>query len=160
MKSNKKKTIIIIIVLGSIALVIGIGFGLFQLVYRLFKFNINDYEEKWSIDLPDGMKIQYKSTQIYSDERVEYIVLRCEQAPESELFNQSMAIEKDTFEDWFNQAANGIELSNRPDFSRHYDYMVLEEDRNNRIEYLFIVFYPDTMKIIICQQTRQYPHGS
>lgn len=131
-------------------------------------FKIKQYETNWGIDLPDKLELDFSANQTHIDGSVTYHVLTSKHVPPEDLFLKTdTTIGKKDFENWLSSAMNGfgstagksnIPIEFRPDLNKEYQYLVLHKRSGIRYSYFFLVFYPETMKLIICSEIAQYPY--
>jgi hypothetical protein len=166
--TKMKKRILIIAITCSVVFVCGGLILAYPLYYNSTFFRVNYYEKNWNIDLPRPIKLDFRASQTYIDGSAEYLVFTCEQNPAEDLFlKTSLNIKDSDFEKWLTDAASGIRSlsgeSKIPDnytvnFDTAYKYLCLESKGGLRFSYLYLMFCPDTMRIIICREVAQYQH--
>lgn len=164
---KKKKAKLTIVIVCMVLLVFGAS------ILALFYFNsatfkIKQYEKDWNIDLPEELKLDFSANKTHIDGSVEYLVFTTKYEPAEELFlKMDDDVKKEDFESWFSTAVNGLGFSSgelnipieyRPDLSKEYNYLVLQRMNGVRYSYFYLLFYPDTMTIIICSEISQYQH--
>lgn len=128
------------------------------------------YEKAWDIELPDEMKLKYRGNEIAGDGSMDYCVFSCKKEPAGLFSDAELEVKRDIFEKWFSNSIKSFiprYLSDarvpeefRPDFTIKYEYIFLQSlsTSGNRYYYLFGVYYPDSMRLILCDEVRQYAH--
>ena len=164
---KRKKIKLTIAVVCLVFLVCGVT------ILGVYYFNstthiIKQYEKNWGIDLPEQLKLDFRSSKTHIDGNVEYLVFTSKYDLSEELFlKMDSDINKEDFESWFINAINGLGSSSgelnipaehRPDLSREYNYLVLQRMNGVRYSYFYLLFYPETMTVIICSEISQYQH--
>lgn len=124
---------------------------------------IKNYEEKWKIEFSKTAQFEFFTSMTYIDGSVNYSAFTCK-APPDELLNYIKQKHSYKFEENFSFAINSLLISNKipkkylPDFTKPYSSARLESSYGIRCAYLYIIYFPDSKKLILCQDISQYPY--
>lgn len=149
---EKNKTISITIAICTVAVLFFMQFLFYNVFYN--HKTVKSYENDWNITLPENINVNYNINVTHVDSSVKYTVFTCKQPPEEEFFEAGQNIDKTELENWLKEGINeifAIDANFLPDFEKEYKHKLLQKNCDKRVGNLYIIYFPETMKLIVSQ---------